>query len=73
NQTAKIYINGQVDSISTNDTGAPALIGEAAIGDWIDACYETDRHLDGALDDVRIYDSALSHEDVANLYSQGAD
>ncbi|MHC4265780.1 MAG: LamG domain-containing protein, partial [Planctomycetota bacterium] len=68
NQTAKIYINGQVDSISTNDTGAPALIGEAAIGDWLDPFYETDRHFDGVLDDVRIYDSALSEEDIAELY-----
>jgi hypothetical protein len=68
NQTAKIYINGQVDSISTNDTGAPALIGEAAIGDWLDPFYETDRHFDGVLDDVRIYDSVLSAEDIAELY-----
>jgi tetratricopeptide (TPR) repeat protein len=74
NQTVKIYINGQVDSVLTNDTGGPALIGEAAIGDWKDPYYETKRHFDGVLDDIRIYDSVLSEEDIAELYkSTGSD
>ncbi|MHC5075164.1 MAG: LamG-like jellyroll fold domain-containing protein [Planctomycetota bacterium] len=67
NKTVKIYINGQEDS-STNETVGPALIGEAAIGDWTGATYETDRHFDGVLDDIRIYDSVLSAEDIAELY-----
>ena len=44
------------------------MIGEAAIGDWTGAFYETDRRFDGVLDDVRIYDSVLSAEDIAELY-----
>jgi hypothetical protein len=67
NGEVKIYINGQIDS-STNETVGPALIGEAAIGDWTGATYETDRHFDGVLDDIRIYDSALSEEDITELY-----
>lgn len=67
NKTATIYINGQVD-ISIDETAGPALIGEAAIGDWTGAFYETDRHLDGTLDDIRIYNYALSEDEVTAIY-----
>ncbi|GIV98404.1 MAG: hypothetical protein KatS3mg057_3061 [Herpetosiphonaceae bacterium] len=63
-----IYIDGALDasvaasgSIATNDW--PVLIGENA--------EMSGRHFDGQIDDVRIYNRALSEEEIANLGSGG--
>lgn len=58
--TTKVYCNGeqvasQSQTINTTD-GTPFRIGE-----WADA------YLDGAMDDVRIYDKALSQEQITDL------
>jgi hypothetical protein len=63
-----IYINSQLDN-TVNGTAGPALIGNAAIGDWTGAFYETDRHFDGTMDDIRIYNYAVSQEEVAAIYA----
>lgn len=62
----KIYINGaEEDSTSTSlsptHNGKGLLIGTG----------ENDRWYDGKLDDPRIYDKALSSNEVDNLYNEG--
>ena len=69
-QSTAGYINGQiVDS-------AEALVsysgGNAALGrEWWDNGEATSTRFNGSLDDVRIYDRALSAEEVQALYNMG--
>lgn len=66
--TAKIYINGKLDSTFTlksagyNDREADASIG-------LEDNNNFQRQLDGTIDDIRIYDRALSDTEVSNNYS----
>jgi len=68
--TAKIYINGKLDSTFTmngagyNDRGAVANIG---LENNSSNGYQ--RQLDGTIDDIRIYDRALSDTEVSSNYS----
>jgi len=64
----KLYINGQYDSTGTHSSGftsganAKLTIGTRGT--------EDDEYFDGKIDDVRIYNAALSAEDVQNLFSR---
>ncbi|MGF9890750.1 LamG-like jellyroll fold domain-containing protein [Priestia megaterium] len=66
--TAKIYINGKLDSTFTlksagyNDREADASIG-------LEDNNNFQRQLDGTIDDIRIYDRALSDTEVSSNYS----
>jgi hypothetical protein len=64
-----IYLNGVQDGTATQagatrNTAAPIQIGARTNGD-------NTRYWDGSLDDVRIYNRALSAEEVKRLYQLG--
>ena len=69
--TGLIYVDGQLQaeanySLRTTDT--PASFGTDL---WRVGSESFNRPLNGALDDVRIYDRALSEEEILLLYVEG--
>ena len=70
-----VYINGDPagTNFSTSDTftGGSAFAGD---GTWIigsDLCCANDRDFDGAIDDVAVFDNALTATDAATIYNAG--
>lgn len=66
--TVRAYLNG-VKVGSAPFSGSIAPSGDVSVGDNI--AYGGD-HFDGAIDDVRIYDRALSPQEVRELYTGSA-
>ncbi len=69
-QYCRIYINGAEQTVSRVSCGtniAPSTTTDFIIGQGFAA-----RYFNGAIDDVRIYNRALSASEVSALYSQGA-
>ena len=66
---AKIYVNGVLDKTYTN-IWYPSITTtyNFEIGRW--TTNEDSREYNGYLDDFRIYNKALSHEEITDLYSQ---
>ena len=71
--TIKLYVNGAVSATSADTggdacaSGAPLLLGERGNGSsGYDALFN------GRLDDVRVYDRALSTSEIEQLYNLGA-
>ena len=67
-KTFKIYVNGELERTENKignrydiDKNSPISIGSNSNGDW--------NHFKGALDDIRIYNKALTEEEVSNLYA----
>jgi len=66
---AIIYINGIEENRSTAGSGAVlAATSNVYIGDG----YQLSRHFPGQIDDVRIYNYALTSEQIKQLYNGGA-
>lgn len=65
------YINGV---LATTDTSLTGSINTNSIGLNIgfDACCGGRYYFDGSMDDIRIYNRALSQQEIAQLYSIGA-
>ena len=63
--TIKVYVNGVLDG-STPATGAIANATDMRVGDT----YDDTRFFLGAIDDVRIYNVALTSAQVAQLYGK---
>lgn len=63
----QMYFNGSPGSYSTNNSDLfAALDGVVSIGN---SNYYKDNYFEGALDEVRIYNHALSSSEILNLYS----
>ena len=74
NQAWTLYFNGEWVSEAQDVTGAvtvdmPWAIGARAAVDSI-RTYPTERHFEGLIDDVRIYDVAFDESQAAELYNQ---
>lgn len=71
NSTLKLYVNGQLIA-STPLVGTPYygsdLTKKAVIGDRF---YANNWKFDGVIDDIRIYNRALTNADVNSVYSSG--
>jgi len=65
-----IYVNGVVKGTGNSGTGAPANTS-SFIGFWYDASASI-RYFNGSLDDVRVYNRALSATEITNLYSRSS-
>jgi len=68
-----LYIDGNEVSYSQQDTGSGSLASVNSYNQHIGVRYSPattnyDRYFEGAIDDVRIYDYALSSSEVLNLY-----
>jgi hypothetical protein len=69
-QSTAGYINGQI--VDSDQALASYSGGNAAVGrDWWDNGGNTSTRLNGSLDEIRIYDRALSAEEVQALYNLG--
>jgi hypothetical protein len=73
-QTWYLYFNGDevaelVDPVGAVSVDRPWAIGARAAVDSIRK-YPTERHFEGFIDDVRIYNVALSEDDVKALYNE---
>jgi hypothetical protein len=67
--TRYIYLNGVLDNTNTGGiSSASLLVAVARIGNWD---FSTDFLANGRLDDVRVYNRALSAEEVKRLYNMG--
>jgi hypothetical protein len=64
---SKVYINSELENSVMIDTGDLITTDTSVIRLGCDSRTET-YHLDGMMNDVRIYDHALSEEEIKNLY-----
>ena len=70
----KIYVNGVEEGTPTIESGPIDYIGEQQdfkIGAGEKGNGLLQNHFDGSIDDVRVYDRALSAEEVWQLYQAG--
>ena len=65
----KLYVDGQPDAISG---GALAAINTAALNDVLIGCDLQGRFFNGVLDEVQVYNRALSAAEIAALYNATA-
>lgn len=72
NNDPVIYINGQNVTVSETNTPGGTANTDAGSTLTIGNSIATDRTFDGLIDDVRIYGSALSEEDVTALYKSNS-
>ena len=66
--TSSIYVNGVLQT-----TGNQGPYTGSTVVSWIGKSWTTDMDFDGKIDDVSLYDRALSDEEIRELYGQGAD
>jgi len=68
--TVKFYLNGTLDSTgSTISTAIPDSGGDMWIGHDVNQSNVSEHHLNGGIDDLKMYSRALSAEEVSGLYS----
>jgi len=67
--THRIYINGKEDNTKADTTGGLSFSGTLAIGG--SAPYPANRVFDGLIDEVRVYNRALSVEEIRYHYNKG--
>ena len=68
-QIADLYINGSLAATSTGDVSNAAHTSEFTIGD---SSVFTPRNFDGSIDEVALYNSALSASQVQGIYAAAA-
>ncbi len=69
----RIYINGKLDAETTN--GVISSIYNSSAPLWIGINYDntvSNRDLEGQIDDIRIYNYALTNEQVKQVFNQGS-
>jgi hypothetical protein len=69
---AKLYVNGALVGINTNFTDTPKSIGPT-FNDWLGRSQYNDPFFNGAIDEFRIYDGALTPMQVALDAASGHD
>jgi len=63
----ELYVDGQSVGTSATSKSLPNPLSNITIGAW----YPTSQHFNGSLDEVRIYNRALSANEVTQLYNLG--
>ena len=58
-KTGKLFVNGLLAGVNTNLTITPASIGHT-FNDWLGRSQYNDPYFNGTIDELRIYDSAVS-------------
>ncbi|MBN1873374.1 MAG: Ig-like domain-containing protein [Anaerolineae bacterium] len=61
------YVNGNLDTVENFTTALPGDLGPGQIGNWRDG----DRPFDGMMDEIVIFNRALSDSEVKTLYTIG--
>lgn len=72
-KTRRIYINGVADPASAVSTTSPSSITTSGVWYFGTDISSVSRHFSGAIDDVAMWNSALSASDVATIYQGGLD
>lgn len=67
-QNVKFYINGVLDTVRSVSTSTPSNTNPVRIGA---NSILSNNWFDGKLDDIKIYDKALTQSEVDNLYNEG--
>jgi hypothetical protein len=72
NQAWTLYLNGEWVNALTDPVGAVSVTRPWAIGARasVDGTYPSERHFEGWIDDVRIYNVALTEDEVKALYQE---
>lgn len=70
NNSMKLYVNGSNVASNTSLTSNVAAYGNIANADFLVGSRGVVQVLNGQVDDLRIYDYALSNSEVLNLYNQ---
>jgi hypothetical protein len=66
-----IYVNGQLASESNNASTCSTASGPLYIGRWAGGGATGNEVFNGTIDDVRVYDRALSAAEINQLYKEG--
>ena len=64
-QHVKIYVNGKLKGLSVRTGAMPSNGNNTVVGFW------NNEYFSGLIDEVRIYNRALSAEEIKNLYFAG--
>lgn len=71
NNTVKVYVNGALNNIETGIINIPYSTEDTYIG-WGPYFTQTDRHFDGDIDDIFLYDRALADSEIEDLFNATA-
>ena len=69
---ARIYLDGVLTGTYANFTATPADVGPT-VNDWLGRSQYNDPYFKGSIDEFRIYDFALSAEQIASNFALGPD
>ena len=73
NGVGKVYINGNETTYRRQDTGSGSVVDDSARDIIIGAREDrTDRSFDGSLDEISIWNRALTSNEVSTIYNNGA-
>ena len=64
-EAVSLYVNGTLSQTSAGNPGAVLSLGEGTLGAWSNGAME--RFIGGSMDDVRIYNTSLSAEEIAGV------
>jgi hypothetical protein len=67
-----MYVNGQLAAQRPLTVSGSVFLGDGSLGRWLDPTWNLPRYLNGVLDDVQIYDRALSAEEIQTLITGAA-
>ena len=71
-KTAKLYINGREPSYQTQDPGDGTYSSDASLNKEIGRLLNHGQRFLGLIDEVKIYNTALTQEEILQDYNQGA-
>ncbi len=70
--TARIYVDGVLAGENTSFTYTPAAVG-STVNDWLGRSQYNDPYFNGSIDEFRVYNAALTPQEVAQNYQLGPD
>ena len=71
-RTARLYVDGVQVGVNTNVTLTPAAMG-STLNDWLGRSQYADPYFNGSFDEFRVYDGALTPDDVKTTFGLGPD
>jgi Concanavalin A-like lectin/glucanases superfamily/Secretion system C-terminal sorting domain len=71
NNTVKVYVNGALNNTESGIINIPYSTEDTYIG-WGPNFTQTNRHFDGDIDDIFLYDRALTDSEIGGLFNANA-
>ncbi len=69
--TAMLYLDG-VNVVNVSSTDIEPWVDKARIGDLVDSGDSEIRFFNGKIDDVRVYNDAISLTEISQIYNSGS-